>query len=135
MERLKERLAVARKAIGTLETILKEPKTPIVRDASIQRFEYSFEALWKAAQLYLRNMESLELGSPKAVIRASMQVGLLDVEQARIALQIADDRNRTVHTYNEELADAIYDRIRNYAPVMSDLVRAMQDRVENQAEG
>jgi nucleotidyltransferase substrate binding protein (TIGR01987 family) len=135
VERLKERLAVARKAIGTLETILKEPKTPIVRDASIQRFEYSFEALWKAAQLYLRNMESLELGSPKAVIRASMQVGLLDVEQARIALQIADDRNRTVHTYNEELADAIYDRIRNYAPVMSDLVRAMQDRVENQAEG
>jgi hypothetical protein len=81
VERLKERLAAARKAIGTLEAILKEPKSPIVRDASIQRFEYSFEALWKSTQLYLRLVDSLEAGSPKAVFRASMQVGLLDAEQ------------------------------------------------------
>lgn len=134
MERLKERLAIASKAIGTLEAILKEPKTPIVRDASIQRFEYSFEALWKATQLYLRHMESLELGSPKAVFRASMQVGLLDAEQARVALRMADDRNLTVHTYNEDLAEAIYGRTAGYAPLMSRLVRMMQDRVENQAE-
>lgn len=134
MERLKERLSTARKAIGTLEAVLREPKTPIVRDASIQRFEYSFEALWKATQLYLRDMESLEVGSSRAVLRASMQVGLLDAEQARIALRMADDRNLTVHTYNEDLAEAIYARILGYAPLMGQLVRTMQDRAESQAQ-
>jgi hypothetical protein len=34
------------------------------RDASIQRFEYTCEAVWKTAQLYLRNFENLELASP-----------------------------------------------------------------------
>ena len=102
MERLKVRLAIARQALDTVMGILQEPKTPIVRDASIQRFEYTFEAAWKTAQLYLKTEEGLELGSPKAVIRSSMQVGLLSEEQTRTALQMADDRNLTVHTYNED---------------------------------
>ena len=134
MERLSERLTTASKAIGPLEAILKESKTAIVRDASIQRFEYSFEALWKAAQLYLRAAESLDAGSPRAVIRASMQVGLLDPEQARIALMMADDRNLTVHTYNEDLAEAIYSRIVGYAPLMSLWVRTMQERVDREPQ-
>jgi len=36
------------------------------RDASIQRFEYTYEAVWKAAQLYLRNRENLELPSHRS---------------------------------------------------------------------
>jgi len=35
-------------ALKTLEDILKEKKSGIVRDATIQRFEYTFEAMWKA---------------------------------------------------------------------------------------
>ena len=81
MERLKQRLSIARQALETLLEVLQEPKTRIVRDASIQRFEYSFEAVWKAAQLYLRTVESLEVGSPKAVVRAGLQIGLLSEEQ------------------------------------------------------
>jgi nucleotidyltransferase substrate binding protein (TIGR01987 family) len=90
---------VARKAWTALDQVLPEPKSPIVRDASIQRFEFTFEAVWKAAQLYLATVESLESGSPKSAIRACRQVGLLEDEQARMA----DDRNLTVHTYNEDL--------------------------------
>jgi hypothetical protein len=47
---------------------------------------------------------------------------------------MADDRNLTVHTYNEDLADAIYARILGYAPLMSQLARTMQNRVESQSE-
>ena len=53
MERMRERLAVARRALATLNLALKEPQTPMNRDASIQRFEYTYEAMWKAAQAYL----------------------------------------------------------------------------------
>ena len=71
MERLILRLALARKALATLVEVLVDKPSAIQRDAAIQRFEYSFEALWKAAQLYLRIQEGVEAASPKAVIRAA----------------------------------------------------------------
>ena len=129
MARIGERLAIARQALGTLREILQEPKNRIVRDASIQRFEYTFEAVWKAAQLYLRTEESLESGSPKGVIRASLQAGLLTEEQARKGLGMAEDRNLTVHTYNESLAEAIYSRLGGYADLMGRWLEAMEGRV------
>jgi nucleotidyltransferase substrate binding protein (TIGR01987 family) len=126
VERLRERLAVAGKALQTLLDILREPKTAIVRDAAIQRFEYTFEAVWKSVQGYLRTIESLEAGSPKAAIRFSHQVGLLTEEQTRQALEMADDRNLTVHTYNEVLAERIYSNLFLYAPIMKDWLAAME---------
>jgi hypothetical protein len=49
MERLKERLDVARRALASLKELaaLEQPSR-IERDAAIQRFEYTCEALWKA---------------------------------------------------------------------------------------
>ena len=126
MERLKERLRVAGQALETLEQVLREPDTKIVRDAAIQRFEYTFEALWKAGQMYLRVVEGLDAGSPKGVIRASHQAGLLSDDATRVALRMADDRNLTVHTYNEALADAIYGRIREYPAAMRSWLARMQ---------
>ena len=130
MERVKERLAVARQALKTFEEILREPKTSIVRDAAIQRFEYTFETIWKAAQSYLKVMESLDAGSPKSAMRSSHQVGLLTEEQARCALAMADDRNLTVHTYNEALAEKIYSNLFQYAPLMESWLSAMQRQLQ-----
>lgn len=126
MERLKERLDVGRKALLTLRGILSQPKTPIVRDATIQRFEYTVEALWKAVQLYLKVKESLDAGSPKSAIRGSFRVGLLSEPQARQAMAMADDRNLTVHTYNESLAEQIYSRIDGYSQLMEEWLGAME---------
>jgi len=102
MDRLTERLQVARKALASFREALTSPPTELNRDASIQRFEYTHEAVWKAAQIYLRNRENLELASPMAVIRACFQSGILTEEQSRLAVDMARDRNLTVHTYNEE---------------------------------
>jgi len=54
VEELKERLELCRRALVTLEEILAQPFSVIARDASIQRFEYSFESLWKVLKVYLR---------------------------------------------------------------------------------
>ena len=43
-----ERIAVAHWALESLECILGEPVTVVVRDATIQRFKYTSEAVWKA---------------------------------------------------------------------------------------
>ncbi|MFH1963456.1 MAG: nucleotidyltransferase substrate binding protein [bacterium] len=57
------------KAIDTLKDILKESFTIIVRDATIQRFEYTFEALWKFLKAWLKEREGIICNSPKACFR------------------------------------------------------------------
>ena len=133
MERLRERLGLARKALTTLSQALAEPKTAMNRDASIQRFEYTYEAVWKAAQAYLISVENLETGSPTAVARASFRVGLLTEEQSRAVLRMAADRNLTVHTYNEEIAEQIYSGLAAHTAVMGSWIDAMTEALRGPA--
>ncbi len=130
MERTRERLAVARKALATLAEVVGQPNpTKITRDAAIQRFEYTFEAVWKAGQSYSREIEGIETGSPKGAVRAALQTGLLREDDVRGALAMADDRNETVHTYNEALADAIYKRLAGHVQIMDRWLEAMEARM------
>ena len=132
MERTRQRLAVARRALGTLQELIgEELSSTIVRDAAIQRFEYTFEAVWKAAQSYLREAEGLVVGSPKGVVRLSLQVGILDADDARLALAMSDDRNLTVHAYNEAIAEAISQRLAGYARLAERWLNAMDTNAFN----
>ncbi len=95
----------------------------------LQRFQYSFEASWKAVQLFLREVEGVEIGAPKGVVRASLRVGLLSADESRAALRMVDDRNLTVHTYNEALAIEIAGRISAHTVLMA----AWLDRVRTRS--
>lgn len=128
MEELKRRLALARRALLTLREALAEPKTAITRDAAIQRFEYSFEATWKAARSLLREVEGLDHGSPASVVRACHAVTLLDERTARLGLEMVRDRNLTVHTYNERLAGEIFARLPAYMGMMESWLQALEGR-------
>ena len=102
MERLTGRLAEARRALASFEELARRrERSMIERDAAIMRFAYTFEAAWKAVQLYLYEHEGLEVGSPKQSIRASRAIGLLTDDQAESALSMTDDRNLVVHVYRE----------------------------------
>ncbi|TSE25086.1 nucleotidyltransferase substrate binding protein [Tepidimonas sediminis] len=114
MDRLTRRLEVADRALATLEELAAEPFSPLLRDASIQRFEYTFEAVWKAAQAVLQQHFGVELASPKPVVRACFENGLLTEEEARQALAMVDHRNLTAHTYDEALAEAIFSALPGY---------------------
>jgi nucleotidyltransferase substrate binding protein (TIGR01987 family) len=131
MERTRERLVLAQRALGTLEElVVVQPASAVVRDAAIQRFEYTFEATWKAAQIYLREIEGLEVASPKGAVRLSLQVGIVGEEDARLALAMVDDRNLTVHAYNEAIAEAIAQRLAEYARLMRRWLGAVEGRLE-----
>lgn len=125
MDRLAQRIEIARQAVATLDELAHQPPSKIVRDAAIQRFEYSFEAAWKAAQAVLRERFGVDLASPKPVIRASFENGLLEEGEARTALAMADHRNLTAHTYNEALADEIFAAI----PAYRHLLHAWTERL------
>lgn len=129
MGRLSERLDVARRALGTLDELTNRTTlTAVERDALLQRFEYSFEAVWKAAQRFLSEIEGIDVGSPNAAIRASLRVALLDEQKTRDALVMVRDRNLTVHTYDERLANEIAARIPGHTHVLRAWVAAMTAR-------
>lgn len=112
MERLTRRLLDAGAALARLDAVLAiEQPTDIERDAAIQRFEFTFEAIWKAAQRYLAVVEKIEAGSPGSVIRACREIGIGDEDAAAARLEAAQDRNLTTHMYKEALALRIFGRL------------------------
>jgi len=130
LERLRQRLELAEQALRSLQELASlDGPSPIERDAAIQRFECTFEAAWKACQRFLLVREGLDTGSPKSCIRAAAQAGLLSSEETQRALEMADDRNLTAHTYNEGLAKAIFGRLARHAATMSSWLDAMQQRL------
>lgn len=131
MERLKERLSSARRALDTLKELSGIEKVTIIqRDAAIQRFEYTFEAVWKVARLYLSEIEGFDIASPKGVIRACMQTGIFNEDQTVLALDMVDDRNQTSHAYNEGLAEKIYGRLENYVTICEHWLTTIEEKVD-----
>lgn len=130
MERLHERLERANRVLTVFHEVVgvKKPST-IERDAAIQRFEFSFEACWKAGKQFLSDVEGLDIGSPKGVVRSFREVGIFSEDEAIIGLQMADDRNLTIHTYNEELAIEIYGKLTRYDTLLREWIDRMNQRI------
>jgi nucleotidyltransferase substrate binding protein (TIGR01987 family) len=126
-ERFTERQADVGNAIARLQEAVAQTETPILRDAVIQRFEFTFELTWKALQLYLPH-RGLECGSPRATLKKAFADGLIRTpEEADAWLQMLDDRNLTSHAYDEALARRIYRHIvQNYAPLLGRMAECIQ---------
>ncbi len=124
MEKLKLIAVDTEKALRTLKEILDMPYSVIIRDAAIQRFEYSFEIFWKFIKEYLRVKEGIVCNSPKSCFREAFRMKLQTEEETIKALQMADDRNLTSHTYREEVAEEIYRKIKDYYKLMDRVYRS-----------
>ena len=79
--------------------------------AIIHAYEYTFELWWKAIQRYLQDYETVSEHGPGATIRNAFQFGIIDEGQAY--MDLLKDRNLIAHTYKENIAKEIYERIIN----------------------
>lgn len=119
MAQLSERLQTADQALTAFEELIPlAAHDPIRRDAAILRFIFACEACFAAARQYLRETELEERSSPAACIRASRANGLLSEADAEALIALAGDRNRAVHVYSEELAQALTERLPDHAVLL-----------------
>ncbi|WP_039944176.1 HI0074 family nucleotidyltransferase substrate-binding subunit [Thermicanus aegyptius] len=126
---VRERIKFAKQALNAFAEVLAlKDHTGIERDAAIQRFEFSFEAVWKAAKHFLYEYEGIDLASPKGVIRSSREIGLLTDEETVLALTMADDRNLTVHAYTEKLVLQISESLPSYYQILTEWIKEMEAR-------
>jgi len=99
--------------IKTLQVSLDMKKSEITRDASIKRFEYTYELLWKCVKIFLREKIGLDSFSPKDCFRELLKNQLLSAEDTEELLKMVDDRNKIIHTYNEDFSEALYKKIKS----------------------
>lgn len=101
-----DRYAVAlshfERALARLHEALVEPESSFLRDAVIQRFEFTFEAAWKAMYRWLRARGVDVDEDAYSVIPESFKRRL--ITDAKAWGDMRKYRNQTSHTYNENLA-------------------------------
>lgn len=99
-------------ALKRLREVLDIKETTIVRDAAIQRFEFTFDLSWKLLKSVLQEDKGVVCTSPKDCFREAHQNHLIDYDD--IWLVMTDQRNLTSHTYNEEVAQEIFKNLPSY---------------------
>ena len=112
------RLRSFQSAVDRLDAALAQPKTEWTRDSAIQRFEFTFELAWKAVAAAAQ-AQGVDARSPREAFRRAFALGWISEED--VWLRMLDDRNRTTHTYNEAIAEEIFERLPAYAIVLRTL--------------
>lgn len=105
---LKKAIKSLRKAIVRAQ---KAPRDEELRDAVIQRFEYTYELAWKMMKRQIENESpnpaEIDRLSFKDLLRTAAEKGIVsDVEKWLI---YRDQRNITSHTYDEDDAKSVYE--------------------------
>ncbi|RLA06382.1 MAG: nucleotidyltransferase [Gammaproteobacteria bacterium] len=106
-----------------------EIKNPsIIEKAGILKFfETTFELSWKVLKDYLLYV-GYDLKSPRAVIKQAYSSDLID--DGAIWLDILEDRNRSIHTYDEAMAEEVYQNIKNtYFNLFCRLNATIKDKI------
>lgn len=94
------------RALSALSELFDAPPVAppdVLRDARVQRFEFTFEALWKLLQS-VASTEGMEAASPRMALAAALRLGLIAEDEEITAWDLLRYRNLTTHTYDEALA-------------------------------
>ena len=124
---LRDRVEEFEKCLKKFEEVLSAEKDNIVRDSAIKRFELCFELCWKVLKDLLLQ-EGLFCRSPRSCIKEAFSLGIIKDEDEW--LNILEDKNLSVHTYDEELAEKIYSRLNSHFYAMKSLLIEIKQRLE-----
>lgn len=124
MTKLESQYQDLTKALDRLkEASLLPSDNTINQDATIQRFEFTFELCWKIMQTIV-SQNKQNIYGPKNVIRVTAQLSIIDDPQ--IWFDFLEKRNLTVHTYDEKTAQAVYQAAKKFVPYVEELLKNTQ---------
>ena len=108
------------KAKRAFEEGLAQLETVWTRDATIKRFEFSFELTWKVLKRILAK-KGIEVNSPRETFRFAAKEGLID-DPAQW-FRFLEDRNLASHTYNEQMAEGLYAKLPAFLEALEKLIQ------------
>ncbi|MCX8143110.1 MAG: nucleotidyltransferase substrate binding protein [Bacteroidia bacterium] len=133
MIELKKSTELFEKSLQTLTDILQQRKKSvdkdILRDATIQRFEYNADVFWKLLKVFLFHQHGMACQSPKSCIREAFNNGLVNEQECALLLEMMDDRNLTSHTYHFDLFEKIFIKIIDYEKIMREVLNRIKNSI------
>ena len=95
----------------------------------IHNYETTFELAWKVVKDYLEEQGADFEKTPRGTIRAAFRDGI--IKDGELWMEMLAARNRTTHTYNEEILDTLYDQIvQKFYPMLRELLDDFSRRHE-----
>ena len=126
--RWQQRFGQFEKAFLLLQDAIKIDKPSVTERAGlIQFFEMAFELAWKLLKDF-EEAEGFIVKSPREAIKQAFQANIIC--QGHDWIDALEDRNLTTHTYNENTAIAVEQKIRNkYFPCLQRLYLDFNSKV------
>jgi nucleotidyltransferase substrate binding protein (TIGR01987 family) len=124
------------KALAALDRALARaaaaPGDEELRDACIQRFEFTFELAWKSLKRRLErdlpNAQEVDAMSYRTLIRVGAEQGLIEADAVPDWFVYGDKRNLTSHTYDEARAAEVAAVVPAFAAHARALLAALHER-------
>ena len=88
-----------------------EISSEIFKEGIIQRFEYTHELAWNVMKDYAGYQGIKDVGGSRDATREAFQMGL--IKNGEVWMDMIISRNKTTHTYEEDTANEIYNKIIN----------------------
>ena len=108
---------------------IEQAKDELDKDGVIQRFEFTFELLWKALKIYLE-YQGIIVKTPRDSFVEAFRIDLISDE--KIFLDMLEDRNNTTHIYDKETSEKIFNRIKkNYQTEIAKVVELLNKSLIN----
>ena len=111
--RWQQRLENFNKASAQLEDAValacQRQLSNLERQGLIQAFEFTYELAWNTLKDYLAYQGIQNIVGSRDTIREAFNRDLIDDGEAWMAMLM--DRNKTSHTYNEEIAEEIFSKV------------------------
>ncbi|NVK42616.1 MAG: nucleotidyltransferase substrate binding protein [Oceanospirillaceae bacterium] len=117
------------KAVASLELALQQPKNEFIRDAVIQRFEYTYELCWKMLRRKLiedQGEAHVVMLSRRELFRMAAEYGFIADTQRWITYHRA--RNETSHLYDEKKAEEVFRVATEFLPDAQALLSILEQR-------
>lgn len=118
-EKFTEEVSQLKSALKRLKEALTLEPTQINKDGTIQRFEFTFELLWKTVKTYLATAGTVTK-SPRDVFRAAADADIISDPEPYF--QFLDKRNLASHTYSQSEADAVYEAIKDFPQAVQSIL-------------
>ncbi|MEY4063955.1 MAG: hypothetical protein RIR26_163 [Pseudomonadota bacterium] len=114
-----------RKANGSLHLAVETaPRNQLIIAAIIKNFEFNYELSWKAMRRLLLH-HGITVNTPRQSIAESFRKNFIDDETLWLAM--IEDRNLTVHTYDEAFAAQMATRIsQSYLPLLDSFLKTVE---------
>jgi nucleotidyltransferase substrate binding protein (TIGR01987 family) len=119
------------KAILSLEEVVNMPVDDIIRDSTIQRFEYTFELSWKMIKRFLKEAFEIETDemSYAEIAKNAAKKGI--IRNPDLWLGFRKARNYTSHAYSEMAASESYSTSEVFLPEAKILLEKLKQINEN----